>query len=499
MPTNKKKLAFDNKKYLKVQREAILKRIKSFGGKLYLEFGGKLFDDFHASRVLPGFEPDSKLQMLLTLKDDAEIVMAVNADDIKFNKVRNDLGITYESEVERLIDAYQAAGLYVSSVVLCFYEDNPTVKQFAAKLRKNGIKVYKHYRIVGYPQNLVSVFGSDGFQRNDYVETTRSLIVVTAPGPGSGKMAVCLSQLYHDMEKGIKSGYAKYETFPVWNLPLQHPVNLAYEAATVDLADVNMIDPYHLAAYGKTATNYNRDIETFPLLKTIFEKIYGSSPYQSPTDMGVNMVGFAIVNDKAACDASKQEIIRRYYQAKKNVFLGKFTDDTIVKEEALMGAVGVTIDDRPVVKACLEKAKKCKERVVAIELPNGKIITGKRSILLGAPAAMLLNTLKTLGKIDDSIHLISPHVVAPISDLKTGPLKKENPRIRSEEILIALAIQASSNPLAELALKQLPKLKGAEAHCSCILSDADLRTLTALGINVTEEPVGYAHKLYFQK
>ena len=499
MPTNRKKPAFDNNKYLKVQRQEILKRIKSFGGKLYLEFGGKLFDDYHASRVLPGFEPDSKLQMLLTLKEDAEIVMAVNADDIKFNKVRNDLGITYESEVERLIDAYQAAGLYVSSVVLCFYEDNPTVKQFAQKLRKNGIKVYKHYRIIGYPQNLVSFFGSDGFERNDYVETTKSLIVVTAPGPGSGKMAVCLSQLYHDMEKGIKSGYAKYETFPVWNLPLEHPVNLAYEAATVDLADVNMIDPYHLAAYGKTATNYNRDIETFPLLKTIFEKIYGSSPYKSPTDMGVNMVGFAIVNDTAACEASKQEIIRRYYQAKKNVFLGKFNDDTIIKEEALMGAVGVTVDNRPVVAACLEKAKKCKERVVAIQLPNGKIITGKRSVLLGAPAAMLLNTLKLLGKIDDSIHLISPHVVAPISDLKTGPLKKENPRIRSEEILIALAIQASSNPLAELALKQLPKLKGSEAHCSCILSDADLRTLNALGINVTEEPVGYAHKLYFQK
>ena len=499
MPTSKKKLAFDNNKYLKVQRQEILKRIKSFGGKLYLEFGGKLFDDYHASRVLPGFQPDSKLQMLLTLKDDAEIVMAVNADDIKFNKVRNDLGITYESEVERLIDAYQAAGLYVSSVVLCFYEDNPTVKQFAQKLRKNGIKVYKHYRIVGYPQNLVSVFGSDGFQRNDYVETTRSLIVVTAPGPGSGKMAVCLSQLYHDMGRGIKSGYAKYETFPVWNLPLEHPVNLAYEAATVDLADVNMIDPYHLAAYGKTATNYNRDIETFPLLKTIFEKIYGLSPYKSPTDMGVNMVGFAIVNDTAAREASKQEIIRRYYQARKNVFLGKFNDDTIVKEEALMGAVGVTIADRPVVEACLEKAKKCKERVVALQLPNGKIVTGKRSILLGAPAAMLLNTLKMLGKIDDHIHLISPHVISPMADLKTGPLKKENPRIRAEEILIALAIQASSNPLAELALKQLPKLKGSEAHVSCILSDADLRTLTALGINVTEEPVGYAHKLYFQK
>ena len=499
MPTNKKKLAFDNSKYLKVQRQEILKRIKSFGGKLYLEFGGKLFDDFHASRVLPGFQPDSKLQMLLTLKDDAEIVMAVNADDIRYNKVRNDLGITYESEVERLIDAYQAAGLFVSSVVFCFYEENPTVKQFMQKLRKNGIKVYKHYRITGYPQNLVSVFGSDGFERNEYVETTRSLIVVTAPGPGSGKMAVCLSQLYHDMNRGIKSGYAKYETFPVWNLPLQHPVNLAYEAATVDLADVNMIDPYHLAAYGKTATNYNRDIETFPLLKTIFEKIYGSSPYQSPTDMGVNMVGFAIVNDEAACEASKQEIIRRYYQAKKNVFLGKFNDDTVVKEEALMGAVGVTTDDRQVVKACLDKAKSCKERVVAIQLPNGKIITGKRSILLGAPAAMLLNTLKYLGKIDDHIHLISPHVISPMADLKTGPLKKENPRIRSEEILIALSIQASSNPLAELALKQLSKLKGSEAHASCILSDADLRTLSALGINVTEEPVGYAHRLYFQK
>ena len=499
MPTNKKKLAFDNKKYLKIQRQEILKRIKSFGGKLYLEFGGKLFDDFHASRVLPGFEPDSKLQMLLTIKDDAEIVMAVNADDIRYNKVRNDLGITYESEVERLIDAYQAAGLYVSSVVMCFYEDNPQVKQFAQKLRKNGIKVYKHYRIMGYPQNLVSVFGSDGFERNDYVETTKSLIVVTAPGPGSGKMAVCLSQLYHDMNRGIKSGYAKYETFPVWNLPLQHPVNLAYEAATVDLADVNMIDPYHLAAYGKTTTNYNRDIETFPLLKTIFEKIYGSSPYQSPTDMGVNMVGFAIVNDEAACEASKQEIIRRYYQAKKNVFLGKFNDETVIKEEALMNAVGVTIEDRPVVNACLEKAKKSKERAIALQLPNGKIITGKRSVLLGAPAAMLLNTLKYLGKIDDSIHLISPHVVTPMADLKTGPLKKENPRIRSEEILIALSIQASSNPLAELALKQLPRLKGSEAHVSCILSDADLRTLTALGINVTEEPVGYAHRLYFQK
>lgn len=498
MPTNKKKIAFDNRKYLKIQSQEILKRISSFGGKLYLEFGGKLFDDYHASRILPGFEPDSKLQMLLTLKENAEIVMAVNANDINSNKVRNDLGITYESEVERLIDAYQAAGLYVSSVVLCFYEDSHIIKAFINKLRKNGIKVYKHYRIFGYPHNLVSVFGSDGFVKNEFVETTKSLIVVTAPGPGSGKMAVCLSQLYHDMNHGIKSGYAKYETFPVWNLPLNHPINLAYEAATVDLADVKMIDPYHLAAYGVSATNYNRDIETFPLLKTIFEKIYSTSPYLSPTDMGVNMVGFAITNDELACKASKDEVIRRYFQAKKNVFLGKFEDDTIAKEESIMTALGVTIDDRPVVKACLEKAKKSKERVVALQLPNGKIITGKRSILLSAPAAVLLNALKVLGKIDDSLHLISPHVVAPISDLKTGPLQKENPRIRSEEILIALAIQASSNSLSELALKQLPKLFGTEAHSSCILSEADLRTFSALGINVTEEPVGYAHRLYFK-
>lgn len=498
MQMNKNKIAFDNKKYLKIQSQEIIKRINSFGGKLYLEFGGKLFDDFHAARVLPGFQPDSKLQMLLTLKDNAEIVMAVNADDIKSNKVRNDLGITYESEVERLIDAYKAAGLYVSSVVFCFYEDGPVLKAFATKLRKNGIKVYKHYRIAGYPHNLVSIFGSDGFIKNDYVETTRSLIVVTAPGPGSGKMAVCLSQLYHDMIHGKKSGYAKYETFPIWNLPLKHPINLAYEAATVDLADVNMIDPYHLEAYGLSATNYNRDIETFPLLRTIFEKIYGTSPYKSPTDMGVNMVGFAITNEELARKACKQEVIRRYYQAKKNVYLGKFQDDTIVKEEAIMTELGLTLDDRPVVKACLEKAKKCKERTIAIQLPNGKIITGKRSILLGAPAAALLNALKTLGKIDDSLHLISPHVISPISDLKTGPLQKENPRIRAEEILIALAIQANNNSLSELVLKQLPKLNGSEAHASCLLSEADLRTLTALGVNVTEEPVGYAHRLYFK-
>lgn len=497
MPTNSK-LAFDNKKYLKIQKQEIVKRISSFGGKLYLEFGGKLFDDYHASRVVPGFEKDSKLQVLLTLKDKAEIVFAINANDIKYNKVRNDIGITYQSEVERLIDAYQAAGLFVSGVVFCFYEDSPVIKHFASKLRKNGIKVYKHYRIDGYPQNLVSIFGSDGFEKNEYVETTRPLVVVTAPGPGSGKMAVCLSQLYHDMNKGIKSGYAKYETFPVWNLPLKHPVNLAYEAATVDLQDVNMIDPYHLETYGITATNYNRDIETFPLLKTIFERIYGKSPYCSPTDMGVNMLGFAISNEDVAIEASKQEVVRRYYQAKKNVFLGKYDDETIAKEEYLLNELGITTDIRKSVNASLEKAKKCKDVTMAFELNNKKIVTGKRSVLLGAPAATLLNAMKVLAKIDDDMPLLSPGVISPISTLKTGPLQKQNPRIRAEEILIALAIQANTNPLAEVALKQLPKLKGVQAHSTCILSDADYRTLTSLGIDVTEEPIGYAHKLYFK-
>jgi len=497
MPTNKK-LAFDNKKYLKIQKEEIVKRINSFGGKLYLEFGGKLFDDYHASRVLPGFEIDSKLQVLLTLKDKAEIVFAINADDILNNKVRSDLGISYQSEVERLIDAYTLAGLYVSSVVLCFYKEHQSIKNFTNKLTKNGIKVYKNYRIEGYPQNLVSIFGNDGLKRNDYVETTRPLVVVTAPGPGSGKMGVCLSQLYHDMNKGIKSGYAKFETFPVWNLSLEHPVNKAYQAATADLDDVNMIDPYHLAAYGITATNYNRDIASFPLLKTIFEKIYGKSPYESPTDMGVNMVGYAITNDEAACEASKQEIIRRYYAAKKLAFLGKGTDEAVLKEEVLMNEVGVSPNERKCVKDALNKFKKTNEPSLALELPNGKIIVGRRSLLLGASAACLLNALKKLAKIDDSIPLLTPGVITPISELKTGSLQKHNPRIRAEEVLIALAIQAATNPLASMALSKLSMLKGAQAHSTCILSEADLKTLTALGINVTEEPVGYAHRLYYR-
>ncbi len=490
------KKAFDNNKYLKIQREEIMKRISNFDDKLYLEFGGKLFDDYHASRVLPGFEPDSKLKMLLSIKNKVEIVIVVNSDDINSYKVRNDTGITYEAEVERLIDAFNDSGLYVSSVVLSFYKSVPLVDQFVSKLLHNNIKIYKHYKINGYPQNIPLIVSDEGLGKNEYVKTTRPLVVVTAPGPGSGKMATCLSQLYHDNKNGIRAGYAKYETFPIWNLPLKHPVNLAYEAATIDLKDVNMIDPYHLEHYGELTVNYNRDVETFPLLKAIFEKIYGVSPYNSPTDMGVNMVGFAIIDDKLACEASKNEIIRRYYQTKKNVFYGKYNDDTIGKVELLMNQLNISIDDRKCVKAALDKAKESGEPSIALELPNKKMITGRRTKLLSSPAAVLLNALKALAKIDDQLPLISPTVIEPIIELKVGQLGNHNPRLHAEEILIALALQATTNPLAEIALKQIPKLKGCQAHCSAILSLVDLNTFKKLGVDVTEEPISYAKRLY---
>lgn len=491
-----KRIAFDNDYYLKIQRNEINKRIAKFGDKLYLEFGGKLFDDYHASRVLPGFKPDSKLKMLLGLKDKAEIVIVVNAEDINANKVRNDIGITYRAEVERLIDAFHEVDLYVSSVVLSFFKDSPLTDEFIAKLTNNNIKVYKHYKINGYPQNIPLIVSEEGLGKNEYIETTRPLVVITAPGPGSGKMATCLSQLYHDNKRGINAGYAKYETFPVWNLPLKHPVNLAYEAATVDLNDVNMIDPFHLEKYGVMTVNYNRDVEVFPLLKAIFEKIYGESPYYSPTDMGVNMVGFAIKNDEVAIKASKDEIIRRYYQVLKNNFLGKFNDDCVLKEEMLMNQIGVSVNDRKCVNACLKKKDKENVPCMAIELSNGKIITGKRSLLFGAPAALLLNSLKALAKIDDSLTLISPNVIEPIQKLKVHDLSNHNPRLHAEEVLIALAIQATTNTLSELALSQLPKLKGTQAHSSIILPDSDMNTFKKLGIDVTEEPVSYAKKLY---
>ena len=491
-----KKMAFDNDYYLKIQRNEINKRINQFGDKLYLEFGGKLFDDYHASRVLPGFKPDSKLKMLLGLKDKVEIVIVVNSEDISANKVRNDIGITYQAEVERLIDAYNEVDLYVSSVVLSFYKDTPLIDTFIKKLEKNNIKTYKHYKINGYPHNIPLIVSEDGLGKNEYIETTRPLVVITAPGPGSGKMATCLSQLYHENKKGIRAGYAKYETFPIWNLPLKHPVNLAYEAATIELNDVNMIDPFHLEKYNVQAVNYNRDVEVFPLLKAIFEKIYGESPYHSPTDMGVNMIGFAIKNNDVAIKASSDEIIRRYYQALKNNFYGKFDDVCVEKEQMLMNQIGVTLANRKCVGACLKKAEKENVPCIAIELNNGKVVTGKRSLLFGAPAAAIFNALKSLAKIDDSLSLLSRNVIDPIQHLKVDDLKNHNPRLHAEEVLIALAIQATTNTLSEFALKQLPKLRGCQAHSSIILSESDLNTFKKLGIDITEEPVSFAKKLY---
>lgn len=493
-----KKLPFDNNKYLSIQRENILKRIKKFGDKLYLEFGGKLFDDYHASRVLPGFEPDSKLQMLLGIKDQAEIVIVVNANDINSNRIRSDIGITYQEEVLRLIDTYKEVGLYVSGIIISFYQELANVLEFEQKLKNNGISVYKSYKINGYPQNIPLIVSDEGLGKNEHVKTTRPLVVVTAPGPGSGKMAACLSQIYLDNKNGVRAGYAKYETFPVWNLSLNHPVNLAYEAATIDLNDVNMIDPYHLEKYGVTTVNYNRDVEVFPLLKAIFEKIYGETPYYSPTDMGVNMVGYAIRDNAAVEEASKKEIIRRYYDARLKIFLGKLPNESLEKMEMLMNKAGVTPEMRKCVKAALDAQEKEKEPSVAIELPNGKIITGHRSSLLGASAAVLLNALKHLAKIDKGIFLLSPSVIEPMQELKVKQLHKPYVRLRAEEILLALSIQALTNPLADLAMKQLPKLRGSELHSSTILSEVDRNTFKSLGIHVTEEPSNYQKKLYYK-
>ena len=454
-----------------------------------------MFDDYHASRVLPGFKPDTKLKMLLGLKEKVEVVIVVNSNDINRNKVRNDLGITYQDEVERLIDAFHEVDLYVSSVVFSFYQPSPLVDAFKTKLVNNGIKVYKHYEISGYPYDIAGTVSEEGFGQNEYIETTRPLVVITAPGPGSGKMATAISQLYHEHQRGVWAGYAKYETFPVWNLPLKHPINVAYEAATVDLEDVNMIDPYHLEAYGTMAVNYNRDVQSFPLLKAIFEKIYGKSPYQSPTDMGVNMIGFAIKNEEVAIQAAKDEIIRRYYQAKKNNFLGKFNDSAVAKEEMLMKSLGLTPNDRKCVAPCLAKEASLGEPAVSIQLSSKKIIVGHRSSLFVSSAGALLNALKALAKIDYSIPLISRNVIEPIQKLKLE-LGSRNSRLHAEEILIALAIQAPTNPLASIALQQLPKLKGCQAHSSALMPDDDFSTFMKLGIDLTEEPNSYAHKLY---
>ena len=482
------KQGFDNDKYLAMQSDHIRERISKFGDKLYLEFGGKLYDDYHASRVLPGFEPDSKLRMLMQLADQAEIVIAINAADITKNKVRYDLGITYDLDVLRLIRVFTDRGLYVSSVVITRYVDTPAIQQFKHKLEKLGLKVYRHYEIDGYPSNIPLIVSDEGYGKNDYVETTRPLVVVTAPGPGSGKMATCLSQLYHENKRGVKAGYAKFETFPIWNLPLKHPVNLAYEAATADLNDVNMIDPFHLEAYGKTTVNYNRDVEIYPVLSAIFEGIFGECPYKSPTDMGVNMAGNCIIDDEAVCEASRQEILRRYYTALCGQRQGTVSEDTVFKLELLMKKAGVTIHDRSVVSPALQKATLTGAPAAAMELPDGSIVTGKTSDLLGAASALLLNALKRLGGISDDIHLISPVIIEPIQHLKVDHLGNRNPRLHTDEVLIALSICAATNPTAEMAMEQLSRLRGCEVHSSVILSQVDEKVFRRLGINITCEP-----------
>jgi len=490
------KYGFDCDKYIALQSAKIRERIAQFGGKLYLEFGGKLFDDFHASRVLPGFKPDSKVNMLLKLKDEAEIIIVVNAGDIEKNKVRGDLGITYDLDVLRLIDAFRGIGLFVGSVVMTQYNSQPSAIAFQKKLKSLGIKVYRHFQIAGYPSNVSNIVSENGFGKNDYIETERQLVIITAPGPGSGKMATCLSQIYHEHKRGISAGYAKFETFPIWNIPLKHPVNLAYEAATADLNDVNMIDPFHLEAYGETTVNYNRDVEIFPVLSALFEQISGSCIYKSPTDMGVNMAGFCIYDDDAVKEASCQEIVRRYYTALCDFRKGLIAEEVVFKTELLMKQAGISSDNRPVIAAAVKKAEATGGPAAALQLDDGRIVTGKTSSLLGASAALLLNALKTLGGIQDNIDLLSKLIIAPIQDLKINHLGNNNPRLHTDEVLIALAISAATNPTAQLAIDQLPKLKGLEMHSSVILAQIDDLTIKKLGINITCEPVYQTKKLF---
>ena len=450
------KTGFDNQKYLKMQSEHIRDRISKFDNKLYLEFGGKLFDDYHASRVLPGFEPDSKLRMLMQLSDQAEIVIVISAADIDKNKMRGDLGITYDEDVLRLIDEFTGRGLYVGSVCITRYAGQESADLFKKRLEKLGKKVYFHYSIPGYPSNIPLIVSDEGYGKNEYIETTRPLVIITAPGPGSGKMATCLSQLYHEYKRGVAAGYAKFETFPIWNIPLKHPVNLAYEAATADLNDVNMIDPFHLEAYGETTVNYNRDVEIFPVLQAMFEKIMGECPYKSPTDMGVNMAGNCIVDDEACCEASRQEIIRRYYKSCAALLTGTGKEDEVRKIELLLKQAHASLEDRKVVPASLQKEQETEAPAAALELPDGRIIYGKTSDLLGASSALLLNALKELAGIDHEHHVISPEAIRPIQELKTKYLGSKNPRLHTDETLIALSVSAASNPEARQALRTAP-------------------------------------------
>ena len=488
------KNGFDNEKYLKIQSEHIKERIAQFGDKLYLEFGGKLFDDYHASRVLPGFHPDSKLQMLMQLADVAEIVIVISAVDIEKNKVRGDLGITYDKDVLRLRDEFQKRGLMVGSVVITHYAGQEAAKLFRNRLKKMNIKTYYHYTIAGYPSNVDLIASDDGFGKNDYIETSRPLVVITAPGPGSGKMATCLSQLYHENKRGIKAGYAKVETFPIWNLPLKHPVNLAYEAASADLNDVNMIDPWHLEAYGKTTVNYNRDIEIFPVLDAIFKGIYGSNPYKSPTDMGVNMAGLCIYDDDACCEASKQEIIRRYYESLNRLVDGNGTEEEVSKIELVMKQAGVTTDDRKVTVAAKERCKKSGVHSAAIELQDGTIITSETSDLLGTSAALILNATKHLAGIDHKLKLIPKDMIEPIQKMKVTYLAGNNPRLHTDEVLVALAMLSTTDENCRKALDQLPNLKGCQVHTTVMLSEVDRKIFKKLGVMLTCEPVAKKQK-----
>ena len=490
------KIGFDNDKYLALQAQHIRARREQFGDKLYIEFGGKLFDDYHASRVLPGFQPDSKIRMLASIRDDVEIVVAICAGDIEKKKVRGDLGIGYDEDVLRLMDVFRGLGFYVGSVVITQYAGQPAADAFIKRLTALGVRSYRHYPIAGYPSDVAHIVSDDGLGKNDYIETSRPIVVVTAPGPGSGKMATCLSQLYHENKRGVRAGYAKYETFPIWNLPLKHPVNLAYEAATADLNDVNMIDPFHLEAYGKTTVNYNRDVEIFPVLNAMFQRIQGTSPYKSPTDMGVNMAGFAIVDDQVCQAASRMEILRRYYAGMADRTRGRCDDEVVRKLEIVMQQAGVTPEICPAVAACLQKAEETGAPAGAMVLPDGSVVTGKTSSLLGASAALLLNALKAMAGIDHKLKLIPASVIEPISRLKTGNLGHRNPRLHSDEVLIALAISGLTNPLAAMVQEQLSSLRGCDAHFSVIISEEDEKLYKRLGINVTCQPRYEVKKLY---
>lgn len=489
---------FDNEKYIVVQSAHIRERIAQFDNKLYLEFGGKLFDDEHASRVLPGFRPDTKLQMLLQLKEQAEIILCINAQDIENNKMRADLGIPYDMEVLRLIDAFRSVDLYVGSVVITQYSNQHSALTFSHQLQTLGVQTYFHYTIEGYPNSVSKIVSEEGYGKNDYIQTTRPLVVVTAPGPGSGKMATCLSQLYQEHQRGVKAGYAKFETFPIWNLPLKHPVNLAYEAATADLNDINMIDPFHLEAYGETTVNYNRDVEIFPVLQAMMQKISGVCPYKSPTDMGVNRAGFCMVDEQAIREACHAEILRRYYGALCDLKLGRGTQSSVEKLELLLNQCGLVPEDRQVALAARAKADEAQVNAFAIQLPDGRMVTGRRTPLLGAPSACLLNALKQLAGIEDSIHLISPYIIEPVTKMKVDCLGNGNPRLHLDEVLIALAVSATTNPLSHTAMEQLAVLQGCQAHSTVLLDTVDAHVLRKLRLQTTSDPQFRNKKLYRQ-